>query len=136
MTYFYRVREGLFYRGEEVTHRWAGRCIKDESEVKNLEWHYTWANIHELCNNSLMYAYTENRRKGRVLHVNSEAIFREWKDTDMELTLKVEYKKHTPSLYEVVRFYDGEKAIQWMLERGLHTTEPLAMKTIVDNAKL
>lgn len=49
MTHFYRVRVGLFYRGKEVTHRWAGRCIKDESEVKNLEKSQCMA-LHWLCN--------------------------------------------------------------------------------------
>ena len=136
MTNFYEIKISLFYQGKEATYRWGGRCIKDESEVRNFELHYNWANIHELCDNSLMYAYTESRRKGRVLQVNGKVIFHEWKDTDMELTLKVEHIKYNPSLYDVVHFHDGEKAIQWMVERGLHVTEPLAMKTIVDNAQL
>lgn len=136
MTNFYKIKASLFCHGKEVTRRYVGQCIKDESEVRNIERHYNWENIHELCNTGLMYAYTESRRKGRVLQVNGEVIFHEWKDTDMELTLKVEHIKDNPSLYDIVHFHDGEKAIQWMVERGLHITESLAMKTIVDNAQL
>lgn len=123
MTHFYKIRTGLFYQGKEVAHRWCGTCIKDESEVRNSEWHYTWTNIHELCNSNLIYAYTESRRKGRMLCVNGEVVFREWDDADMELTLKAEYQKFVPSLHDVIHFHDGEKAIQWMLERGLHTID-------------
>lgn len=123
MTHFYKIRTGLFYQGKEVAHRFCGRCVKDESEVKNSEWHYTWTDVHELCDSNLIYAYIESRRKGRVLCVNGDVIFQEWDDADMELTLKVEYQKFVPSLHEVIHFHDGEKAIQWMLDRGLHAID-------------
>ena len=47
-----------------------------------------------------------------------ETVFKQWKE-NITITKTYTYKEITPSLNEILSYYDSNKAIQYLLERGI-----------------
>lgn len=67
-----------------------------------------------------------NFKRGRLVSFFTDHWFekeyrdiKEWKTSDLHITLTIRYKEDSPSINEVMRYHDGEKAIQYLIERGL-----------------
>ena len=44
---------------------------------------------------------------------------KEWKENQLDIILNIKYEEYTPSINEVLKWHNGEKAIQYLIERGL-----------------
>lgn len=126
MTNYYRRYLTVFHQGEELFHVYGASVIEDESECRAWEHKYTWETIDRFCDYPRFDAWIETRRKGRLLYINRKLFAKEWETPDLELTIKCDYSIRPVSLYDLIHYYDAEKAVRWLVERGInacHATE-------------
>lgn len=45
---------------------------------------------------------------------------KQWKD-DLDIEIKTTWQEYKPTINELLNFRDGDKAIQYLVERGLNT---------------
>lgn len=62
------------------------------------------------------------RRKGLQLFFWDDMFtnIKQWKD-DLNIEIKTTWTEYKPTINELLNFYDGDKAIQYLVERGLNT---------------
>ena len=122
MLKFYRHYTTIYRNGKELGRQFGGTGLIDsipENTVDTLE----WDNLNEYyqkCGLSLPFSvYTS--KKGRLVSFFSDIIhhdLKEWREP-LNLTVKHEYVETTVSIEYVLNWHDGDKAIQYLLERGL-----------------
>jgi hypothetical protein len=91
--------------------------------------HITWDNLNEMyqklgidCKFNIW-----NFKKGRRVSFFIDSFFpkkdekdvKEWKHPDLNIRIEFTYKEYSPSIAEVLKWYDIEKAIIYLNERGL-----------------
>lgn len=61
------------------------------------------------------------RRKGLQLFFHDYLFknFKQWKE-DLDIEIKTSWREYKPSLKEIMNFKDSDKAIQYLVERGLN----------------
>lgn len=128
MLNFYRLYTTTYYKDKEVRTEYCGMTLTD-TPPENFTDVLTWDNIAEkYANNGGTYPFNlwKLRRGRRVSFFNDfgEKIIRDIKEWKGPLDLKVKYEYHlyTPPINKILDFYDGEKAIQYLVERGLAIT--------------
>lgn len=109
-------------KGERIMRRYCGLKLFEaipENTVNTI----TWDNLNDYYfkYGALLPFNLWNRKKGRLISFweTSCRDIKEWK-TELKLTVKEEYilEKHI-NLKAVMEYYDAEKAIQYLKERGL-----------------
>ena len=62
------------------------------------------------------------RRKGLQLFFWDDMFtnIKQWKD-DLDIEIKTTWQEYKPTINELLNFRDGDKAIQYLVERGLNT---------------
>lgn len=63
------------------------------------------------------------RRKGLKLFFWDDLFtnVKQWKE-DLDIEIKTHWREYKPSLKEIINFKDSDKAIQYLVERGLSTS--------------
>lgn len=128
MLKFYRIVYYTYHNDAEVGVK-TGRALMDEAEVppeKTID--ITWENLTEIYQ---QYAWVFpwniwNFKRGRIVSFFDAEIrdkntwdIKEWK-SPLNMKLTIQYKEMTPpSIDEVLKWYDGNKAIQYLKEQGL-----------------
>lgn len=127
MKFYYR-----YYVTYHNNTRIGGGCSKCLSETPPVDEtiSFSWDNIDDLyakyglsCSFNLWH-----KKKGRLvsffcdkfLPIGNFGDVKEWKHSDLNITLKIFYKEYNPSIDEVLKWRDGEKAILYLKERGLN----------------
>lgn len=112
-------------KGEKIAKRYYGLKLFEtipENTINTI----TWDNLDDyFAKYGLVLPFNVwHRKKGRLLSFFSDMEtscrdIKEWK-TELKLTIKEEYilEKHI-NLQTVMEYYDAEKAIQYLKERGL-----------------
>ena len=130
MLKFYRTYYETFNKGHLIGTD-SGRILVDENEKpKDKIIDFTWDNIQDLYSkHGIVTSFALwNLKKGRRISffTNSfifvkpwEKDIKEWKEKELDLKLQVSVEEYTPSIQEVLEWYDSEKAIQYLKERGL-----------------
>ena len=134
MMNYYRVKEEVIFNEEKIGVEY-GYTMKEE-EPQNEVKIYCGAELLESIRST---GYLPERFCGlatwekRLFHRNQyvlrawgigfNGISRELKKTD-KVIYKITYEKQTPSIKTILDYPDGEKAIQWLKDRGI-TTCPL-----------
>lgn len=99
------------------------------SEIKfiDVEKEYDWNNISELFEeNKNVYKNFKllNTKKGKKLYIYDCCHFKnfklvEWKD-NLKFKLISKYIKRDPSIEEILKYPDGDMAIEYPVERGMN----------------
>lgn len=109
-------------KGERIARRYCGLKLSEvipENTINTI----TWDNLNDYYfkYGAVLPFNIWNRKKGRLISFfeTSHRDIKEWK-TELKLTIKEEYiiEKHI-NLKTVIEYYDAEKAIQYLKERGL-----------------
>ena len=91
-----------------------------DADVININWDSAEREIYKLglC---LPFGITK-RRKGLKLFFWDDLFtsVKQWKE-DLDIEIKTTWKEYQPSIKMLMNFYDSDKAIQYLVERGLNT---------------
>lgn len=97
-----------------------GFCLADKPNNRVIK--VRWSNILDYafcCPFNILHC-----RKGIIVSspylVNTIRDIKEWKNPDFIAMLKIEYKETTISINDILKYSDGEKAIQYLTERGMN----------------
>ena len=120
---FYNVRYEIYRNGELYYQSRTARILADKA-MENEIIPISWNNIEEvysdygLCIPLNLY----RKDKGLMVHYYGDGMFgkkvKSWKTADLNLELRVVYRQYTPSINEVLNWHDGEKASQYLKEKG------------------
>lgn len=104
----------------------SGTTICEPSDTLNRSVTITWENVEEkfLKNGGVIGFNLMLTRKGKIIYYNDTKHFvdrtiKEWRTLNLNIQLIVEYKETKISMHELMKYYDADKAIQYMKERGL-----------------
>lgn len=92
-----------------------------DADVININWDSAEREIYKLglC---LPFGMTK-RRKGLKLFFWDDLFtsVKQWKE-DLDIEIKTTWKEYQPSIKMLMNFYDSDKAIQYLVERGLNAS--------------
>lgn len=125
MLNFYRHYTTIYRSGKEIKTKYCGEFIA-ENQPEDFTEELTWKNLTEKYDkNGFNYPFNIwNLRRGRrVSFFNDfgekfEKDIKEW-ETPLNISVKHEYQLYNPSIEHIMKFPDGEKAIQYLVERGI-----------------
>lgn len=126
MLKFYRIYYNTIVKGYRVDTKVAKMVT--EEVLHNDKIVLTWDNLTEMYQKyglELGFNIWNMKRGRRVSFWNMEIRNRktwdikEWKESQLDLILDIEYREYTPSIDEIMKWYDGDKAIQYLVEHGL-----------------
>lgn len=126
MLRFYHVYYTTYHNGIEIGKEYGYGCF-DKAPVEE-DIAITWDNLNEMYReHGLCFKFNIwNFKRGRVVSFFTDRLFKkdyrdvkEWKTSDLHITLTIRYKEDNPSIKRVMEYHDGEKAIQYLIERGL-----------------
>lgn len=124
---FYNHYVTTYHNGVEIAHKMCGTVLVDEAPENRTD-ELTWDNLTEYYrHNGLALPFNVwHRKKGRLVSFFDGSLFnkdkrdiKEWK-TPLNITVKHEYReKLGVSIEYVLKWFDVDKAIQYLNERGL-----------------
>ena len=122
MLKYYIVCYSTLHNGQVINNN-IGHVILDETTTTETQ-HIpiTWENLNTIYNEyGLSCAFNIwNCRKGRKIEFFSwRSAIKEWKTTNPNLELRISYTPYNASIEEILKYHDGNKAIQYLVERGL-----------------
>ena len=92
-----------------------------DTDVININWDNAEREIYKLglC---LPFGITK-RRKGLKLFFWNDMFtnIKQWRD-DLDIEIKTSWIEYKPTINELLNFYDSDKAIQYLVERGLNAS--------------
>jgi hypothetical protein len=123
---FYTVSNKFYYKNDLISYS-TNRTLTDEN-VQNQKIVLTWDNLEEIYSIYGLFLPFNiwQFKKGRVItffnsittkHVKD---IKEWKIKQLDnMYMTIEFKENIPSLQTILNWSDGEKAIQYLVEKGL-----------------
>lgn len=112
----------VFYNGEFLCDRRINLQLADEIPENSQE-HGSWDLLERARNNDLTRDIAvKTNRKGlrRFGHYDDFVpIATEKKNPEIDILIIIEYKEVHPSIQGILNYHNGEKAIQYLKERGL-----------------
>lgn len=122
MLTYYLVCYSTLYNGQVINNN-IGHVILDETAATETQ-HIpiTWENLNTIYNEyGLSCAFNIwNYRKGRKIEFFSwSSAIKEWKTTDFNLELRISYTPYNAPIEDIMKYCEGDKAIQYLVERGL-----------------
>lgn len=122
MLKYYLVRYSTLYNGQVINNS-IGRVILDETAATETQ-HIpiTWENLDEINNKyGLSCAFNIwNCHKGRKIEFFSwRSAIKEWKTANFNLELRISYTPYNAPIEDIMKYWEGDKAIQYLVERGL-----------------
>lgn len=133
MLKFYRCYFETINKGQMMYGDFSRVLVDEKDKPQNETIQITWDNLEQVHQKyGIDVGFNVwTMKKGRVISFfNGSLIFRkdyekdlkEWKDKELDLQLKVSVKECQVSIQDVLDWYDSEKAIQYLKERGLSVT--------------
>lgn len=122
----YRVYYKTYVKGYHIGSEVAKLVTEEVPHADKIV--FTWENLAEMYKKygcQVRFNIWNMRRGRRISFFDAEIRNRktwdikEWKEHFLDLTLEIEYREYTPTIDEVTKWYDGDKAIQYLTERGL-----------------
>ncbi len=123
---FYNHYTTTYHNGVKVASKMCGTMLSEDTPENRTD-ELTWNNLKEYYHeNGLALPFNVwNCKKGRLVSFFNGSLFnknkrdiKEWK-TPLNITVKHEYKKRFVSIDYVLKWYDVDKAIQYLNEHGL-----------------
>ena len=122
MLTYYLVCYSTLYNGQVINNS-IGHAILDETtstETQHIP--ITWENLNTIYNEyGLSCAFNIwNCREGRKIEFFSwRSAIKEWKTADFNLELRISYTPYNAPIEDIMKYWEGDKAIQYLVERGL-----------------
>ena len=123
MLHLYTSKTKIIINGEEI------RSIKlYDDEIKNEKpedicENINWNNILKLAGDWFGYFKVRKRRKGFVLFVYYDwcerIVYKQWREV-LNIQIVTEWKEIVPSIDMILKFHDGNNAIEYLVERGMN----------------
>ena len=127
MLKFYTIYYTTYHNGKDAGTR-VSYILCDESEVDEWRVKFTWNNLSELyeqigchCNFNIW-----NFKRGRLVSFYNESFrdyvcdVKEWKHKELNIEVKCEWREYSPSIKKILEWPNGEKAMRYLLERGIN----------------
>ena len=122
MLKYYRVTYMTFRENEEII-SYSGTTIQEEEAIQNKTFHLNWDNVEEIQKQYSVYLGFNifKKKKGRVIDFFGKAkSIKEWKSKELNLRFEIHFKEMpSPSIAEILKYSDGEKAIRYLNQLGL-----------------
>lgn len=122
---FYRVWTRIYHNGKLICTDGRGTTLRNIAPV-NKEYDITWDTLNENIERGYFNSRYYKKKKGRVFEIftlmGGSYIFKEWKGA-LNLHGVVFYEEYTPSIQQVLEWPEGDKAIQYLVERGMSVTK-------------
>ncbi len=77
-------------------------------------------NIYEKIGLYLPYGLRKTR-KGLKFYYHDYFSIKQWKE-ELNIEIKTTWIEYKPTINELLNFYDGDKSIQYLVERGLNVS--------------
>ena len=128
MLKFYHVKCTTYVNGIERGTNYGHKTLMEEEEAKDCSIVATWENITEFYYNHALSSCFQlyNFKRGKYLSFEDFNLFKrqtwdiaQWRHPEMKIELKFHYVEVHPSINEILRYHNGEKAMQYLLERGI-----------------
>lgn len=126
MLKFYYVYYNTYHNGVKIGTEVGWNCYIEAPKEEDI--HITWDNLNEMYQKyALCFKFNIwNFKRGRMVSFFTNYWFKkdhrdikEWKTSNLHITLAIRYEEDNPSIDKVMKYHDGEKAIQYLIERGL-----------------
>ena len=122
MLKYYLVCYSTLYNGQVINNN-IGHVILDETAaIETQHIPITWENLNTIYNEYGLSCALNiwNCRKGRKIEFFSwRSAIKEWKTTDFNLELRISYTPYNAPIEDIIKYWEGDKAIQYLVERGL-----------------
>lgn len=128
MLKFYHVKCTTYVNGIERGTNYGCEILTEEENAKDYSVFATWENITEFYYNHALSSCFQlyNFKRGKYLSFEDFNLFKrqtwdiaQWRHPEMKIELKFHYVEVHPSINEILRYHNGEKAMQYLLERGI-----------------
>lgn len=132
MLKYYRVFYIVFVNNEKVITD-SGTTIREEEAAQNEKFLLDWGNVEEMSKKFGVCLGFDvlNKRKGRVLKFfGMTKDIKEWKTKELNLRFEIQFKEMCPSIAEILKYSDGEKAIKYLNQLGLKLNLTEAKKVV------
>ena len=122
MLNYYRVYHEYYLDGKKLTKAFYGYLIdKNRREEKIV---VNWDNFEEFCAKywcSLPFHWNTYTKGIKINFFNIEETIKQWKTPNLNMIVKVIYEKSNDSISinKILEYPNGEKAIQYLAERGV-----------------
>lgn len=81
-----------------------------------------WDNILNIYEKIGLYLYgLRKTRKGLKFYYHDYFSIKQWKE-ELNIEIKTTWIEYKPTINELLNFYDGDKSIQYLVERGLNVS--------------
>ena len=133
MLEFYKIKSTTYHNDEIIGTRSKAVMLTDKNMTTET-YDFTWENLSELYQeHGLQCAFNIwNFKKGRRVSFFTDYFFKknhrdikEWKHTNLNITLVVEYTPFQPSISYVLDWHNAEAAYQYLKEREIKVSKML-----------
>lgn len=124
MLEFYLCTAEFYYNNKLIVTRLNGELLTNE-KLQDEEYDITWDNIIDTLHKlQIMGGYNIWRKKKGIkfelwTHNYTYYCIKQWKEPELNIKIKITYTKINKSISSVLKWSDGEKALQYLVERGL-----------------
>lgn len=104
-----------------------GRKISEtplKTEIININWDNAEEEINKFDSWSIPFGITKTRKGLKIFWWDELTNIKQWK-TDLNMKIETVWHEYKPSLKEIIDFLDSDKAIQYLVERGLEMSSLL-----------
>lgn len=98
-----------------------GRKISEtplKTEIININWDNAEEEINKFDSWSIPFGITKTRKGLKIFWWDEFTNIKQWK-TDLNMKIETTWQEYKPSLKEIIDFSDSDKAIQYLVEKGL-----------------
>lgn len=129
MLKFYHVKCTTYINGIDRGTNYGHVILTEEKNAKDYSVTATWENITEFYHNYALFSCFQlyNFKRGKYLSFEDFNLFKrhtwdiaQWRHPEMKIELKFHYVEVHTSINEILRYHNGEKAMQYLLERGIN----------------
>lgn len=129
MLKFYHVKCTTYVNGIDRGTNYGHKVLIEEESAKDYSVFATWENITEFYHNHALSSCFQlyNFKHGKYLSFEDFNPFKrytwdiaQWRHPETKIELKFHYVEVHPSINEVLHYHNGEKAMQYLLERGIN----------------
>lgn len=122
MLKYYQVTYRTFVNDEKLI-PYSGTTIQEEEAAQDKKFLLDWNNVEEISERLGIYLGFSiwKKKKGRVIDFFGKArSIKEWKTKELNLKFEIHFKEMSPpSIAEILKYSDGEKAIRYLNQLGL-----------------
>lgn len=132
MLKFYHVKYTTIHNHTEIGVAMFSICIEESEkpELQNIS--INWSNLNEMEKKYFLgsrFVIHDFKKRGRAISFSRENWTMEKRNDfknvyeksgkELNVVIQIEYTEYNPTINEVLKYGDGEKAIKYLVERGL-----------------